>query len=109
MGPTTRTIEADDRECAGGVVDALAAHPQVAVAVGRLSLGDYLPGGGVVVERQSAADLVVSIRDRHRFDQVGRRRAGVPARCSSWGATRSPCYGQRACASLGAGSGILVF
>ncbi len=58
----TWTIEVDDRERAGGVVDALAAYPQVVVAVGRLPLGDYRPGGGVVVERKTAADLVLSIR-----------------------------------------------
>jgi hypothetical protein len=40
MALTTWTIEADDRERAGGVVDALAAYPQVVVAVGRLPLGD---------------------------------------------------------------------
>ena len=71
------TIEADDRERPGGVVDALAAYPQVVVAVGRLPLGDYLPGGGVVVERKTAADLVLSIRDRRLFDQAARLRAGA--------------------------------
>ena len=50
MALTEWTIEVDDRERAGGVVDALAAYPQVVVAVGRLSLGDYLPGASVVVE-----------------------------------------------------------
>ena len=73
----TWTIEVDDRERAGGVVDALAAYPQVVVAVGRLPLGDYLPGGGVVVERKTAADLVLSIRDQRLFDQVARLRAGA--------------------------------
>ena len=62
MALTTWTIEADDRERAGGVLDALTAYPQVVVAVGRLPLGDYLSGGGVVVERKTAADLVQSIR-----------------------------------------------
>jgi hypothetical protein len=69
MALTTWTIEADNRERAGGVVEALAAYPQVVVAVGRLPLGDYLPGGGVVVERKTAADLVLSIRDR-RLDPL---------------------------------------
>ncbi len=77
MALTTWTIEADDRERAGGVVDALAAYPQVVVAVGRLPVGDYLPGGGVVVERKTAADLVLSIRDRRLFDQAARLRAGA--------------------------------
>lgn len=43
MALTMWTIEADDRERAGGVVDALAAYPQVVVAVGRLPLGDDRP------------------------------------------------------------------
>ena len=77
MSLPTWTIEADDRERAGGVVDALAAYPQVVVAVGRLPLGDYLPGGGVVVERKTAADLVTSIRDQRLFDQAARLRAGA--------------------------------
>ncbi len=68
MALTTWTIEADDRERASGVVEALAAYPQVVVAVGRLPLGDDLPGGGVVVERKTAADLVLSIRDQRLFD-----------------------------------------
>ena len=77
MTLTTWTIEADDRERAGGVVDALVAYPQVVVAVGRLPLGDYLPGGGVIVERKTAADLVQSIRDQRLFDQAARLRAGA--------------------------------
>ncbi len=72
---TEWTIEADDRERAGGVVAALAAYPQIVVAVGRLPLDDYLPGGGVVVERKTAADLVLSIRDQRRFAQAARLRA----------------------------------
>jgi Fanconi anemia group M protein len=46
-------------------------------AGGRLPLGDYLPGGGVVVERKTAADLVLSIRDQRLFDQAARLRAGA--------------------------------
>lgn len=77
MALTTWTIEADDRERTGGVLEALAAYPQVVVAVGRLPLGDYLPGGGVVVERKTAADLIASIRDQRLFDQAARLRAGA--------------------------------
>ncbi len=77
MALTMWTIETDDRERAGGVLNALAAYPQVVVAVGRLPLGDYLPGGGVIVERKSATDLVLSIRDRRLFDQAVRLRAGA--------------------------------
>lgn len=77
MALTTWTIEADDRERAGGVIDALDAYPQAIVAVGRLPLGDYLPGGGVVVERKAAADLVQSIRDQRLFDQAARLREGA--------------------------------
>ncbi len=77
MALPTWTIEADDRERAGGVVDALAAYPQVVVAVGRLPLGDYRPGGGVVVERKTAPDLVLSIRDQRLFDQAARLRTGA--------------------------------
>jgi ERCC4-type nuclease len=77
MALTTWTIEVDDRERAGGVVDALAAYPQVVVVVGRLPLGDYLPGGGVVVERKTATDLVLSIRDQRLFDQAARLTTGA--------------------------------
>jgi Fanconi anemia group M protein len=77
MALTEWTIEVDDRERAGGVVDALAAYPQVVVAIGRLPLGDYLPGGGVIVERKTAADLVLSIRDQRLFDQAARLTAGA--------------------------------
>ena len=77
MTLTEWTIEVDDRERASGVVDALAAYPQVIVAIGRLPLGDYLPGGGVVVERKSATDLVLSIRDQRLFDQAAHLRAGA--------------------------------
>ena len=77
MALTEWTIEVDDRERASGVVDALAAYPQVIVAIGRLPLGDYLPGGGVIVERKSATDLVLSIRDQRLFDQAARLAAGT--------------------------------
>ena len=77
MALTEWTIEVDDRERAGGVVAALGAFPQVVVAIGRLPLGDYLPGGGVVVERKSANDLVLSIRDQRLFDQAARLKAGA--------------------------------
>jgi ERCC4-type nuclease len=36
-----------------------------------------LPGGDVIVERKSAADLVLSIRDGRLFDQAARLRAGA--------------------------------
>ena len=63
-------IEADQRERAGGVLERLAALPEVELRVGQLPLGDYLLGGGVVVERKTAADFLASIVDRRIFRQV---------------------------------------
>src|SRR5918997_3387527 len=63
-------IEADQRERAGGVLGRLAALPEVELRVGQLPLGDYLLGGGVVVERKTAADFLASIVDRRLFRQL---------------------------------------
>jgi hypothetical protein len=72
MALTTWTIEADDRERAGGVPGGLASYPQVVVAVGRLPRGDYRPGGGLA-PGDRAADLARSIRDRRRVGLHARR------------------------------------
>ena len=48
-------IEADQRERAGGVLERLAALPEVELRVGQLPLGGFLLGGGVVVERKTDA------------------------------------------------------
>ena len=56
-------IIADDREQSSKLLEALAAFDRVSVRVERLALGDYLIDGGLLVERKTIADLVVSIKD----------------------------------------------
>jgi len=70
--PDGRTIEivADDRERRGGVVEALRAMPEVRVRVQRLTTGDYVVGGWLVVERKRLPDLAASVVDGRLFRQM---------------------------------------
>lgn len=65
-------VIADDRERSSGVVDALRRTEEVAVAVQRLSLGDYRLAGRLLVERKTLVDLTVSIADGRLFQQAAR-------------------------------------
>lgn len=70
-------VVADDRECNGGVVDALRQQTGVVLVVERLPLGDYLIDDRLLVERKTLPDLVASIKDGRLFHQ-GYRLAGAP-------------------------------
>lgn len=78
MGGYSRIrVVADDRECNGGVVDALRQQTGVSLSVERLPLGDYLVDDHLLVERKTLPDLVASIKDGRLFRQ-GYRLAGAP-------------------------------
>ncbi|MEF8796752.1 MAG: ERCC4 domain-containing protein [Salinivenus sp.] len=72
MADSTVRVVADDREEGSGVIEALAATDGVAVAVDRLSLGDYFVDDGLRVERKTLPDLAVSIADGRLFRQASR-------------------------------------
>lgn len=65
-------ITADDRERAGGVIEALAAMEDVQLSIEQLSLGDYVVGGSLLVERKTVHDLALSVLDGRLFRQAGR-------------------------------------
>jgi len=64
-------VVADDREQPGGVIDALQSLPGVALEVRRLTCGDYVFEGKVVVERKTLADFARSVMDARLFRQAG--------------------------------------
>lgn len=68
----TRRVEiiCDDRERGSGVVEALGRREDVWVCVRRLSRGDYLIDGRILVERKSVCDLARSIVDGRLFRQA---------------------------------------
>jgi len=63
-------VVADDREGRSGMVEALRAIPKVRVTVQRLTAGDYVVDGWLVVERKSLADLAASVVDGRLFRQM---------------------------------------
>jgi ERCC4-type nuclease len=63
-------VVADDREQAGGVIDALRNLPGVVVEVRRLNCGDYLVEDRLVVERKTLADFARSVVDARLFHQT---------------------------------------
>lgn len=69
-------IVADDRENAGGVVEALRRLPGTVVEVLRLGCGDFLVGDRIVVERKTAVDLAASVVDGRVFRQAERMKRG---------------------------------
>lgn len=72
-------IAVDTFERRSGVVEALAASG-VEVEIGRLPIGDYDVGNGVLVERKTVADLHLSIERGRLWRQIGalRRLARLP-------------------------------
>lgn len=72
-------IAVDTFERRSGVVEALAASG-VEVEIGRLPVGDYDVGNGVLVERKTVADLHLSIERGRLWRQIGalRRLARLP-------------------------------
>jgi ERCC4-type nuclease len=70
-------VIADDREVAGGVVEALRRQPDCRVEIKRLRLGDYQVGGRLLFERKTLRDMVVSIIDGRFLAQVCRLARGT--------------------------------
>jgi DNA excision repair protein ERCC-4 len=64
-------IYADDREETSGIPDILRSLG-VTVFLRQLSVGDYIIGDNIAVERKSVVDLVNSVFDKRFFDQIGR-------------------------------------
>src|SRR3990167_6477839 len=63
-------IIVDDRERRGGVVGALRASGNFAVAVRRLAVGDYLVDDRFLIERKTLPDLTLSIQSGRLFRQA---------------------------------------
>lgn len=63
-------VIADDRECRGGVVEALPATGSFDVALQRLAVGDYKVDGRFLFERKTLPDLVFSIQSGRLFSQA---------------------------------------
>ena len=63
-------LVADDREQAGGVIEALQALPGVALEIRRLNCGDYRVEDRLVVERKALADFARSVVDARLFRQA---------------------------------------
>ena len=63
-------IIVDDRECRGGVVDALRASGDFNVTVRRLAVGDYLVDDRFLIERKTLPDLALSIQSGRLFRQA---------------------------------------
>lgn len=62
-------IIADDRERRSPVIDALRSHSGVEVTLQRLTLGDYLLDGRLLVERKTLRDFALSLKDGRLFEQ----------------------------------------
>lgn len=60
----------DDRECRGGVVEALRASGGFDIAVRRLAVGDYLVDNRFLFERKTLPDLALSIQSGRLFRQA---------------------------------------
>ncbi len=63
-------VVVDDRERRSGVVEALRAFSDVRVRVRRLTAGDYVVDGWLVVERKRLADFAASVVDGRLFSQM---------------------------------------
>jgi ERCC4-type nuclease len=63
-------VVADDRELAGGVIDAPRNLPGVVLDVRRLACGDYRVEDRLVVERKTLADFARSVVDARLFRQT---------------------------------------
>ncbi len=64
-------IYADDREETSGIPGILRSMG-VTVFLRQLSVGDYIVGDNIAVERKNVTDLVNSVFDKRFFDQIGR-------------------------------------
>ena len=61
------TIIVDDREVPGGVLSVIEEMDDVAAEMKRMSLGDYVIDGRLLVERKTIQDLATSIKDGRLF------------------------------------------
>ena len=68
---------ADDRENAGGVIGELRERADVALAVRRLAVGDFLVEENFAVERKTLADFAASVIDARWFRQAAAMAMGV--------------------------------
>ncbi len=73
-------VEVDYREINSGVIPALLAKEDIVVKEKKLSIGDYIINGHIVVERKTTKDFIVSIIDGRLFSQASRlkRHAEIP-------------------------------
>ncbi|OHE89322.1 MAG: hypothetical protein A3G75_00675 [Verrucomicrobia bacterium RIFCSPLOWO2_12_FULL_64_8] len=67
---TTVRIVADDRENAGGVIEALRGMDGVTIEVRRLASGDFVVEDRFTVERKALADFAQSVVDARLFKQA---------------------------------------
>ncbi len=67
---TAICIVADDREAAGGVLEELRRHPEIALEVRRLARGDYWVEDNFIVERKTLRDFAASVVDGRLFRQA---------------------------------------
>lgn len=65
-------VLADVHERESRLYALVSTSPDFDVSVGRLSAGDYLVAGAILVERKSIADFAVSVADGRLFPQVAR-------------------------------------
>ena len=63
-------IHTDSREKTSGIIGLLQKRADVNVFDSHLPVGDYSVGGGIVIERKSANDLLNSIRDDRFHEQA---------------------------------------
>ena len=110
-------IVADDRENAGGVIEALRGMDGVAVEVQRLPVGDFLVEEKFAVERKTLADFGRSVVDARLFKQAaalvqGTRRAvlileGTAADLGAGGVSRMALQGALITVSVFYGLAVL--
>ncbi len=70
-------IYADEREIQSGI-PSLIKERGATVILQTLSVGDYIAGEGVAIERKSVRDLVNSVFDKRFFDQLSRMTQTYP-------------------------------
>jgi len=63
-------IHTDSREKKSGIIDLLRKRADVTIFDSHLPVGDYSVGGGIVIERKSAADFLNSMRDDRFHEQA---------------------------------------
>lgn len=67
-----------DKRERGKITEALEALPGVSLEFAELDVGDYVLGNGVVVERKSATDFILSVVDKTLYEKAGKLKAMYP-------------------------------